>query len=136
MANEMILIIEDSPDTRLLLSVRLKSHGYRTALAAEALEAITIARQARPDVILLDLGLPGSNGFLVLERLKAAPDLASIPVIIVSAEEPREAKRKALALGAAGFLQKPVPHRTLVDTVNAALAASRSATVTVAKAPS
>jgi CheY-like chemotaxis protein len=70
MAHETILIIDDSADTRLLLSLRLKAKGYRTVFAADALEAITRVRQAQPDAILLDLGLPGSNGFLVLERLK------------------------------------------------------------------
>lgn len=125
MANEMILIIDDSADTRLLLSLRLKAQGYRTAFAADALEAITRARQAQPAVILLDLGLPGSNGFLVLERLKATSTLAPIPIIIVSAEEPDAAQAKALAMGAAAFLQKPVLQRALVATVEKALAASR-----------
>lgn len=125
MAPETILIVDDSADTRLLLSMRLKSHGYQTAFAADALEAITMAHQARPDAILLDLGLPRSNGFLVLERLKSTPVLASIPVVIVSAEEPKEAKRKALSLGAAGFVQKPMAQHTLIDMVGAVLAASK-----------
>jgi len=125
MADEMILIIDDCAETRLLLSLRLKAHGYRTVFAADALEAITRAHQAQPAVILLDLGLPGSNGFLVLERLKTTSTLASIPIIIVSAEEPDVAQAKALALGAVAFLQKPVLQRTLVGTVEKALAAFR-----------
>lgn len=128
MADETILIIDDSADTRLLLSLRLKAQGYRTVFAADAREAITMARQAQPDAILLDLGLPGSNGFLVLERLKATSTLASIPVIIVSAEEPEVAQAKAFAAGAAAFLQKPVAQRTLVETVEMTLAASRKLT--------
>lgn len=71
MADETILIIDDSADERLLLSLRLKAQGYRTVFAADALVAITRARQVQPDAILLDLGLPGGNGFLVLEQLKA-----------------------------------------------------------------
>lgn len=125
MADETILIIDDSADTRLLLSLRLKAQGYRTVFAADAREAITMARQTQPDAILLDLGLPGSNGFLVLERLKATSTLAPIPIIIVSAEEPDVAQTKALALGAAAFLQKPVVQRTLIETVEKALAVSR-----------
>jgi CheY-like chemotaxis protein len=125
MANEMILIIDDSADTRLVLSLQLKTQGYRTVFAADALEAITRARQAQPDAILLDLGLPGSNGFLVLERLKATATLAPIPVIIVSAEATAGAQAKAFAIGAAAYLQKPVGQRTLVETVEQALAASR-----------
>lgn len=125
MADETILIVDDSADMRLLLSLRLKAHGYRTAFAADSLEAIMMAHRAQPDAILLDLGLPCSNGFLVLERLKAISSLAPIPVIIVSAEEPEVVQAKALALGAAAFLQKPVVQRTLVAMVEKALAASR-----------
>ncbi|MEO5954518.1 MAG: response regulator [Nitrospiraceae bacterium] len=125
MADETILIIDDSADTRMLLSLRLKTQGYRTVFAANALEAITMARQAQPDAILLDLGLPGSNGFLVLERFRSISALAPIPVIIVSAEEPSVAQAKALALGAVAYLQKPVLQRMLVKTVEKALAASR-----------
>ena len=124
MAHEKILIVDDNADTRLLLSVRLKAYGYETVYAADALEAIMMAHQAKPDAILLDLGLPGSSGFLVLERLKTASTLASIPVIIVSAEEPQVAQAKALALGAVAFLHKPVPQRILVDTIEQALGAS------------
>lgn len=125
MADETILIVDDSADTRLLLSLRLKAHGYRTVFAADALEAISMARRTQPDAIILDLGLPGSNGFLVLERLKALSMLAPIPVVIVSAEEPDMAQAKAFAAGAAAFLQKPVLQHTLVETVEMALAASR-----------
>lgn len=125
MAHEKILIVDDNADTRLLLSVRLKAYGYETVYAADALEAIMMAHQAKPDAILLDLGLPGSSGFLVLERLKAASTLAPIPVIIVSAEEPHVAQAKALALGAVAFLHKPVPQRMLVEAIEQALGASR-----------
>ncbi len=125
MADETILIIDDNGDTRLLLSLRLKAHGYRTAFAVDALEAVTRAHQAQPDVILLDLGLPGSNGFLVLERLKAIATLAAIPVIIVSAEEPGMMQGRAFATGAAAYLQKPVDQRTLVETIEKVIAASR-----------
>ena len=125
MAEETILIIDDSAETRLLLSLRLKAQGYRTVFAADAREAITRARQAQPDAILLDLGLPGSNGFLVLERLKATATLAPIPVIIVSAEEPAVAQAKAVAIGATAYLQKPLAQCTLVEAIEKALAASR-----------
>jgi CheY-like chemotaxis protein len=125
MAHEKILIVDDNADTRLLLSLRLKARGYEIGYAADALEAIMMAHRYAPNAILLDLGLPGSSGFLVLERLKSVPALASIPVIIVSAEEPEVARSKALALGAVAFLQKPVVVHILVDTVEKALAQSQ-----------
>ncbi|MBY0247110.1 MAG: response regulator [Nitrospiraceae bacterium] len=62
MAKKKILIIDDHADTRLLVGARLKKHGYDTVFAADALQAITAARQAQPDAIILDLGLPGGNG--------------------------------------------------------------------------
>lgn len=124
MAHETILIADDSADTRLLLSLRLKAHGYETVYAADVLETIMMAHQAKPNVILLDLGLPGSSGFLVLERLKGTSALASIPVVIVSAEEPKVAQAKAFAAGAVAFLPKPVTQQTLVRTAAEALAQS------------
>jgi phosphoserine phosphatase RsbU/P len=124
MAHEKILIVDDNADTRFLLSLRLKAYGYETVYAADALEAIMMAHQAKPDAILLDLGLPGSSGVLVLERLKAVPALAEIPVVIVGAEEPQVAQAKAPALGAVAFLHKPVSQRMLIDTIEQALQVS------------
>ena len=124
MADETILIIDDNSDTRLLLSLRLKAQGYQTVFSIDVLEAITRARQAQPDVILLDSGIPSSKGFRVLERLKAISTLAAIPVIIVGAEEPAVAQAKALAIGAAAYIQRLVDQRTLVETIEKALASS------------
>ena len=128
MANETILIIDDDADARLLLSLWLKGHDYKTVYAADSLEAITTARHARPDAILLDLGLPGSSGFLVLDRLKTIPALAPIPVIIVSAEAPEMAQARALTAGAVAFLQKPVAQDTLISKVEESLVISRETT--------
>ena len=128
MANETILIIDDSPDARLLLSLWLKEHGYETVYAVDSIDAITKARRVQPDAILLDLGLPGSSGFLVMARLKAIPTLASIPVIIVSAEEQSLVQAKAMAVGAVAFLQKPVIQHALVSKVEETLAAFRGLT--------
>lgn len=125
MAYETVLIVDDNADARLLLSVRLKAHGYEPVFAADGLEAIAMARQAQPDVILLDLGLPGGSGFLVLDRLKCDLALAGIPVVIVSAEEPEVAQARALAGGAAAFVQKPVAQRQLVETIERVLATAR-----------
>ena len=128
MANETILIIDDSPDARLLLSLWLKEHGYETVYAVDSIDAITKARRVQPDAILLDLGLPGSSGFLVMARLKAIPTLASIPVIIVSAEEQSLVQAKAMAVGAVAFLQKPVIRHALVSKVEETLVAFRGLT--------
>jgi twitching motility two-component system response regulator PilH len=121
MAKKKILVIDDSVDTRLVVSARLNKHGYDTVFAADALQAIAVARQTQPDAIVLDLGLPGGSGFLVLERLKANTMLSSIPVIILTADESLESELKALKAGAAAFLHKPVQEEALIAAVECAV---------------
>ena len=121
MAKKKILIFDDSVDTRLVVSARLKKHGYDTAFAADALQAIAIARQTQPDAIILDLGLPGGSGFIVLQRLKANTTLACIPVIILTADESPESEFKGLEAGAVAFLHKPVQEESLIAAVECAV---------------
>ena len=116
-----ILIVDDNADTRLVLSARLKAHQYHTVFAADALQAMSVALRERPDAILLDLGLPGGNGLMVLERFKANIALGDIPVIIVTADDPLTAEARAIEAGAVAFLQKPVEHDKLIATVQHAL---------------
>ena len=108
MATRTVLIIDDHADTRTILSARLTKHHYNTVFAADGLQATAVARQVQPDVIILDLGLPGGSGFVVLQRLKSNTMLVGTPVIILTADESPESKLKALAAGAAAYLQKPV----------------------------
>lgn len=103
-----ILTIDDDPAFQLLISTLLRSRNIAVVGAADAIQAISIAREKRPDVILLDIGLPGGDGFLILERLKANKLLSTIPVIIVTARNLKEVEEKALRAGAAASLQKPV----------------------------
>lgn len=117
MAKTTILIIDDHADTRLLVGARLKKHQYDTVFAADALQAIAVARQTQPDAIVLDLGLPGGNGFIVLERLKGNTILRRIPVIIMTADESPKSELKGLEAGAVAFLHKPVQEDTLIAAV-------------------
>jgi DNA-binding response OmpR family regulator len=103
-----ILIIEDDPDVSGLLGVRLKRSGYAAAFASDAVTALTIARKEEPDLVLLDLGLPGGGGHVVMERLKTIASLAHVPVIVVSAQEPSISEERALATGARAYFQKPL----------------------------
>lgn len=121
MAKKKILIIDDSVETRLEVSARLKKHQYDTVFAADAMQAIMVARQTQPDVIVLDLGLPGGHGFIVLERLKANAKLRSIPVIILTADESPESELRGLEAGVAAFLHKPVQEDALIAAVECAL---------------
>lgn len=121
MGMKTILIVDDNADTRLLLSARLKANHYHTIFAADALQAMSAARKEQPDAILLDLGLPGGNGMMVLERLKANTSLRGIPVIIVTADDPLVAEARALEAGAIAFLQKPVDQDKLMAAVQQAV---------------
>jgi CheY-like chemotaxis protein len=116
-----ILIVDDDQDTRQLLKIRLESNGYETAFAADAVTAIAAAREEKPDLILLDFGLPGGDGVVVMERLKAFPALAHIPVVVVSAREPSATEPRAAAAGAAAYVQKPVDNDELLGAIRDAL---------------
>jgi two-component system KDP operon response regulator KdpE len=116
-----ILIIEDDPDLRRGLNVRLRASNYETAFAGDAVMALSIAKKEAPDLILLDLGLPGGDGFLVLERLKNIASLACTPVIVVSARDPKANEQRALDAGAEAFFQKPVDNTQLMSAIHSAL---------------
>src|ERR1700685_2477206 len=108
MSNKKILIIEDDPDVRLGYHIRLKANDYDTFFASDALASLAEARKHQPDLIILDLGLPGGDGFVVMERLRSNMYLAVVPVIIVTARDAYPNRDKALQAGAKAFLQKPV----------------------------
>jgi DNA-binding response OmpR family regulator len=120
-STKKILVVEDDADMRMGLKVRLQASGYAPVLAADAIAAISQAQKERPDLILLDLGLPGGDGFKVLERLRSIPRLAVIPVIVVTARDPKSNEEKTAALGATAFLQKPVDNEALLAAIRAAL---------------
>ena len=121
MDKKTILIVVDNADTRLVLSARLNAHHYHTVFAADAIQAMSVALKEQPDAILLDLGLPGGNGLMVLQRFKANTSLGGIPVIIVTAEDPLVAEARTIEAGAVAFLQKPVAQDELMAAVQLAL---------------
>src|SRR6202790_255783 len=107
MANKKILIVDDDPDVRLGLHVRLKANHYDVIFAAHGMATISEARKHMPDRIILDLGFPAGDGFSVMERLKANDALSLIPVIVVSARALNANMDRALKAGAKAFLQNP-----------------------------
>ena len=107
MSNQKILIVEDDADVRLGYKVLLKANHYDAFFAADAMTAVAEARKHQPDLIILDLGLPGGDGFVVLDRFRAHTYLSMIPVIVVSGRNIRENKERALKAGARAFVQKP-----------------------------
>ena len=102
-----ILVVEDDADVRLGYQILLKAHNYITTFAVDSMSAISEARKQNPDLIILDLGLPAGDGFIVLARLKRNTQHFQIPVIVVSARDAHSNGDRALQAGANVFLQKP-----------------------------
>jgi DNA-binding response OmpR family regulator len=121
MSQKTILIVDDDPDVRLGLHVRLKANHYEVIFAVDGMAGIAEARKHTPDLIILDLGLPAGDGFSVLERLKANDSLSLIPVIVVSARDRSVNMDRALKAGAKAFLQKPVDNAELLAVIRQAL---------------
>ena len=103
-----ILIVDDDPDMRQALQIRLRANGYDVHCAEDGVGAISEARKHTPDLIVLDLGLPAGDGFVVLDILRTNLNLSSIPVIVLSGRDRRASQERVLNAGARAFLQKPV----------------------------
>jgi CheY-like chemotaxis protein len=103
-----ILIVEDDAVARTVLVSALKPDKYEIAISPDALSALSQARKQKPDLILLDLGLPAGGGYTFLQRLKQLPDLSVIPVIVVSGYDAKTHEPRTSAAGVSAYLQKPV----------------------------
>src|SRR5258706_2530808 len=103
-----ILIVDDDSDVRALLETLLRSQGYLTLSAAGGEEALALVARRAPDLILLDILMPGMDGNEVARRLKADPATANIPIVIVTVQLDRSARLKGLKAGAEDFLTKPI----------------------------
>jgi DNA-binding response OmpR family regulator len=114
-----ILIIEDDQKIAFALSVRLKAHGYTTWTAGDGVIAVISAVQNRPDLILLDIALPGGNGFSLTEQFQRLPETRKTPIVLTTASHDPHLREKALALGACGLLRKPYDAEELASTIQA-----------------
>lgn len=117
-----ILVVEDEPENRLLLEVVLTSEGYDVEQVEDGPAALAAVQARRPDLILLDVMMPGMNGYAVLERLQAAPDTRAIPVILLTALAQAGNFERAVEMGAAGYVTKPFEPDDLLSAMEAALA--------------
>ena len=108
-----ILVVDDELINRKLLERLLQAEGYLTITAADGPEALAAAALQRPDLILLDVMMPGMNGYEVTARVKANPETAHIPIIMVSAQDDRDARLAGLAAGAEEYVTKPIDRAEL-----------------------
>ena len=121
MSGKKILIIDDDKDLLRGMVIRLKANDYDVVSAVDGISAISVARKEEPDLVILDIGLPGGDGFSVMERLGSLTTLLHIPIIILTARDISGNKERALNAGAQAFLQKPVDNDVLLATIAKAL---------------
>jgi twitching motility two-component system response regulator PilH len=116
-----ILVVDDSPsETHHFVNV-LARHGHQVLTATSGADGITLATSEQPDVILMDVVMPGVNGFQATRQLTRGSDTSHIPVIIVSAKSQDADRVWGERQGASGYLTKPVDDRILIATVNEVL---------------
>lgn len=119
MAKEKILVVDDEQDVAKALKVRLKANGYSVVLASDSVQAFIMANKERPDLIILDIMIPGGGGFVVAERLKQSQATHRIPIIFLTGIPGGE--EKASKLGASGYVMKPYHPDELMETIHRAL---------------
>ena len=112
-----VLLVEDDVDVRLAIGLQLKRAGYHVHGAADGATALLQVTRERPDVILLDLGLPGGGGRALLERIRANPETARIPVVVVTGRDLEHEGRELYAAGADALLQKPPTLDLLMEAI-------------------
>jgi CheY-like chemotaxis protein len=134
-AKGKILVVEDNDDCRYLLTLIIKAFGYEVFEAATGLAALDQAGATHPDLILMDLGLPGISGDEATARLKANPSTSHIPVLIHTAFHEGEQTNRALAAGAARILHKPIDARKLLAVLQQYMPADEGPRVVAQEAP-
>jgi CheY-like chemotaxis protein len=116
-----ILVVEDDNRIIEILKIRLRAAGYHVSAARDAASAMLMATRLRPDLILLDVVLPGDSGLLVAERLRNTAATAGIPLMFLTASSRPGLQEQAMALGAVGFFEKPYEAGQLLASVDEAL---------------
>ena len=129
-----ILIIEDDPATSRLVEYSLKHEGYQVLTAANGLDGIRKALNESPDLIILDVMLPGLDGFEICHRLRSEPDTAKLPILMFSAKAQEMDKNTGLLVGADDYLTKPASPASIISHVEALLAKKKQATTGQEKA--
>lgn len=120
-----VLVVDDEADVLLLCRLNLQQRGHEVLEASEGNRALELARDRHPDVIVLDLMLPGMTGYEVLETLKRDEQTSNIPILVLTAKSLRADRDRSHALGAADFLTKPFLPTELCDLVGSLVSGRR-----------
>ena len=118
----LILVVDDSPTEVHVIRKALEKHGFQTAAAADGAEGIRLAKQMKPDLIFMDIVMPGVNGFQATRQLANDPETKRIPVIMVTSKSQETDRIWGMRQGAVDYLVKPVTPEKLVEKAQAALA--------------
>jgi DNA-binding response OmpR family regulator len=116
-----ILVVDDAEKNTRLLADLLTAKGYRTSTAASGERALDLIRADPPDLLLLDVMMPGMNGYEVCAALRADPEHALLPIVLVTALDPATERVKGMAAGADDFLSKPINQPELLARVKSLL---------------
>jgi len=112
-----ILIAEDNDDLRGMLKELLEATGYSVLEAAQGDEAAKLAVSERPDLVLMDLGLPDTDGLSAVAQIREQISIAEMPILIVSAYDRLEYRTEAISAGCSGYMTKPVDPPSLLETI-------------------
>jgi len=112
-----VLLVEDTEDNRMMMRRLLELSGYRVSEAVNGLDAVKAAERETPDIILMDLSLPIVDGLAATRRIRQLPDLATVPIIAVSAHDTADFHAEALAAGCDAYITKPIDYTELEDLI-------------------
>lgn len=115
---QSILVVEDDKKISMALSLRLESMGYQVDSAADAVYAMNAAVRCHPEVVLLDINLPGGDGFVVADRLRASAELSQTPIIFITASKDPELRNRAGQYNMSRFIEKPFQAGQLTDAID------------------
>jgi two-component system cell cycle response regulator DivK len=117
-----VLLVEDTEDNRQMMRRLLEMSGYRVVEAINGVEAVEVAGQIRPQIILMDLSLPFIDGLAATRRIRSLPGLGNVPIVAVSAHDTADFHSDALDAGCNAYITKPIDYPELEDVVNRLLA--------------
>ena len=115
----LVLVVDDSPTEQHVLTQVLEKNGFETMVASDGEEAINLASSSQPDLILMDVVMPGMNGFQATRQLSRNPDTSAIPVVMVTSKDQETDRIWGLRQGAVDYLMKPVKQDDLLEAIRA-----------------
>lgn len=114
-----ILVVDDDPTVRQVLSLQLESDGHQVSAAVDGDSGLEAVQEQHPDLVVLDVMMPGLSGWDVLQRLRSEPGSARLPVLLLTARDVPDDRRRGYELGASAVLSKSYRPQELTDTVDA-----------------